>query len=217
MAKSTHFPASLKALLDMPLPSQSADLKSLETLVVDFETSGFDVNKDKVLSMGWVAIRNSQIRLTSACHIVVDQPTVHEHDAARIHHLRPETLRNLGLSEQQAFAQLFDVLKGKVVVAHGSVIEKRFLQHYITVNYGQTSLSLIWLDTLKMEQYREQLRQACRDWRLSSVRSAHGLPEYQAHNALSDAIATAELYLSQIHCLFGHECAPLHVVAEISN
>ncbi|OOF33151.1 3'-5' exonuclease [Salinivibrio costicola] len=211
-----QFPISLKALLDTPLPSQSADLKSLDTLVLDFETSGFDVDKDKVLSMGWVEIRNSQIRLTSARHIVLDQPVLREYDSVRIHHLRPETLRNFGVCEQEAFAQLFCAMKGKILVVHGSVMEKRFLQRYLTIHYGQASLPLIWLDTLKIEQYLEQFRQVRHDWRLSSVRTAHSLPEYQAHNALNDAIATAELYLAQIHRLFTHESAPLHIVAEIS-
>ncbi|WBA19310.1 3'-5' exonuclease [Salinivibrio kushneri] len=210
------FPISLKALLETPLPRKSADLKSLDTLVLDFETSGFDAEKDKVLSIGWVEIRNSQIRLTSARHIVLDQPVLREHDSARIHHLRPETLRHIGISEEQAFSQLFGVMKGKVVVAHCCVMEKRFLQQYLTTNYGQAELPLVWLDTLKIEQYREQLRQVRRDWRLSSIRTEHGLPGYQAHNALNDAIATAELYLAQIHRLFTHESAPLHIVAEIS-
>lgn len=212
-----QWPSSLSALIDMPLPSASSDLKSLDTLVLDFETSGLDPEQDKVLSMGWVEIRQSQIRLSSARHILVNQPVLNGYESARIHHLRPETLRNCGVSEHHAFSQLFDVMKGKVIVAHGSVIEKRFLARYLTLHYGQINLPLVWLDTLKIEQYREQLRQVRRDWRLSSVRAAHGLPDYQAHNALNDAIATAELYLAQVHRLFDHQRAPLHVLARISS
>lgn len=210
------FPESLKALIDAPLINKSLNLKSMDTLVLDFETSGFEVEQDKVLSMGWVEIHHCHIRLTSARHIVLNQPGLHKHDSATIHHLRPETLRSEGISEQHAFSQLFEAMKGKVVVAHGCVMEKRFFEYHLSQNYAQASLPIVWLDTLKIEQYREQLRQVRRDWRLSSVRAGHGLPDYQAHNALNDAIATAELYLAQVHCLFGHENAPLHVVADIS-
>lgn len=212
-----QWPSSLSALIDMPLLSTSSDLKSLDTLVLDFETSGLDAEQDKVVSMGWVEIRQSQIRLNSARHILVNQPVLKAYDSAKIHHLRPETLRDCGTSEHHAFSQLFDVMKGKVIVAHGSVIEKRFLARYLTLHYGQVNLPLVWLDTLKIEQYREQLRQVRRDWRLSSVRAAHGLPDYQAHNALNDAIATAELYLAQVHRLFDYKCAPLHVLASIAS
>jgi DNA polymerase-3 subunit epsilon len=36
---------------------------------------------------------------------------------------------------------------------------------------------------------------------LSAAREAHGLPHYQAHDALSDALATAELFLVLRHAL----------------
>ena len=34
------------------------------------------------------------------------------------------------------------------------------------------------------------------DFRLASIRKRHGLPEYPAHGALIDAVATGELYLA---------------------
>jgi DNA polymerase-3 subunit epsilon len=36
---------------------------------------------------------------------------------------------------------------------------------------------------------------------LSAAREAHGLPPYQAHDALTDALATAELFLVLRHAL----------------
>jgi DNA polymerase-3 subunit epsilon len=35
-----------------------------------------------------------------------------------------------------------------------------------------------------------------KDLRLFNLRTTYGLPRYQAHNALSDALATAELFLA---------------------
>ncbi|PFG56283.1 DNA polymerase-3 subunit epsilon [Vibrio sp. ES.051] len=215
--ETAHLPASLNALLRTPLPSAVADIKSLNTLVLDFETTGFDAEQDKVLSMGWVEVRQNQIHLGSARHVIINQPVAATADSVKIHHLRPETLDTFGIDEHAAFFQLFDAMVGKILIAHGSVMEKRFLESYVRAQFEQPTLPLIWLDTLKIEQYREKLRPVRSDWRLSSIREGHELPEYQAHNALSDAVATAELYLAQVDRLFGLDYAPLHVIADISN
>ena len=47
--------------------------------------------------------------------------------------------------------------------------------------------------------------------------SGDGLPDYPAHHALMDAIATAELYLAQLHGLFGSSPAQLEVLMKASQ
>ena len=57
------------------------------------------------------------------------------------------------------------------------------------------------IDTMKIarqwfERRNKEISQG--DLRLFNLRKRYGLPSYQAHNALSDAIATAELLQAQI-------------------
>ena len=57
------------------------------------------------------------------------------------------------------------------------------------------------LDTLAIEKKRMLRRQqplVANQLRLFNLREQYGLPRYKAHNALEDAIATAELFLVQI-------------------
>ncbi|KXI24277.1 3'-5' exonuclease [Photobacterium sanguinicancri] len=134
-----------------------------------------------------------------------------------IHHLLPEQLNKAGLDEHRAFSHLLAAMAGKVVIAHGCVVEKGFLEHYVHQHYHISSLPIVWLDTLKIEQYRGQIRSTKPDWRLASIRKAYRLPDYPAHHALMDAIATAELYLAQLHGLFGSSPAKLEVLMKASQ
>lgn len=211
-----NLPEPLRSLFVSPLPDSGVDVRQLDALVIDFETSGFDPACDRVLSIGWVEIRQGVISLGSSHHILIRTLVDITADSSKVHHILPETLHYGGISEKRAFEQLLAAMVGKVVIAHGCVIEKGFLEHYIKSHSLLTALPLLWLDTLKIEQYRCRMRTAKPDWRLASVRKAYNLPDYPAHHALMDAIATAELFLAQRHALFGSSPSPLRVMMQAS-
>ena len=54
------------------------------------------------------------------------------------------------------------------------------------------------------------------DVRLVSIREKRGFPAYEAHNALVDSLATAEVFLAQLKDLFGNKRATVGPVAERS-
>jgi len=80
------------------------------------------------------------------------------------------------------------------------MIEKSFLNQYIEKQYQLPPLPLLWVDTLKIEKSLNihKSSQGTADFRLASIRTRHGLPEYSSHGALVDALATGELYLALI-------------------
>lgn len=211
-------PDELKSLLVFPELTPTTNLTALDILVVDFETSGFDFNRDQILSMGWVVIERGVIRLNSARHVLIKNsvhPDVVGAEAVKIHQLLPETLDKKGIPLESAFRQLFSVMSGKLVLAHGTIMEKRFFNQYIQNCYQLAPLPVPWLDTLRIEKARYKLLKHTsreQDWRLGPTRHRYGLPSYAAHNALVDAIATAELYLAQINMIFGHDDADVQML-----
>lgn len=207
----------LTPFFDLPLPERDQDIRLCDTLVLDFETSGFDSQVDQVLSMGWVAIRHGQVQLKTAQHLLIANHHKVNPEAAKVHHLLPERLSQQGVDMALAFSELLLAMQGKVVVAHGCVIEKSFIQHYLLRHYGIERLPILWVDTLKIEQKRQALRKDRPDFRLAAVRKRYGLPEYMAHHALVDAVGTAELYLAQLHGLFAQEKAPVEAVLKYSQ
>lgn len=218
--KERHdLPPPIYRLLTAPLPPTDYDVRQQTLIALDFETSGLDPKQDQIISMGWVPISQNIIQLSGAHYFLVKSLSQKSHQQAVIHHILPE-MQQQGITLEQAIDILFEQLAGKVLLAHGSVIERQFLAHYAQ-QQGWPNLPLIWLDTLKIEQkYRRYSSlppsKAHKDWRLSSLRKHYQLPEYQAHHALSDAIATAELYLAQLKRLFAKEYVPLETLMRAS-
>ncbi|KAB1517036.1 exonuclease domain-containing protein [Photobacterium damselae] len=204
-------PNSLSSWLSTPLPQSDSLLSQLEYLVLDFETTGFDPEKDDILSVGFVTISQQRIDLSTATELLIkDSQQKVKPETAIINHLTTEKLAH-GVELDCAMAALFNAMKGKIMVAHGAMIEQRFLNHYLATRYQLPPLPIIWLDTLTIEKslsiHRQQLK--ANDYRLAQIRQRHGLPAYPAHGAVIDAIATAELLLVlQVAC-FGKKTGTL--------
>lgn len=213
-------PAFVQAILETPLPQADFDVRQQPLLSLDIETSGLDAEHDHIVSIGWVPIVNQVIRLAEARYFLITPSGQDDPQQVVLHHIMPQIQRQ-GIPLAQAIELLFTQLKGKVLLAHGSVVERQFIHHFMQ-QHGWPDLPIVWLDTLKIEQAYAQYapynmpHSNANDWRLSTVRKRYHLPAYQAHHALSDAIATAELYLAQQNRLFAKAYVPLELLMKAS-
>lgn len=195
-------PPALQRLVNTPLPGADTLLHDYPWLAFDFETSGMNAERAHILSIGFVPVLARQIALDQAQHHYVSSSVTIAAQTAVLTHITPEMLKNAA-GIDAVMEQLFTHLAGHVAVVHGKMVEARFINHYLMTRYGLDTLPIIWLDTLEMGRRHQRLQQDGReDYRLASLRSRCGLPSYTAHNALSDAVATAELALAQLACRF---------------
>jgi len=171
-----------------------------EYLVLDMETTGLDGATDRAISLGWVLIKNGAIKLASARHILLDNGPIDEKTVA-IHMITDQDIAELGRNPSVAMRYLRQLLLDKVLVVHHAPIEQVFLEK-LWVEHRLKPLTCVMLDTLAMEREkhsRQQTMLANDSFRLGECRKRYGLPDYAGHNALSDAQATAELLLAQLH------------------
>ncbi|MGB6136940.1 MAG: 3'-5' exonuclease, partial [Shewanella sp.] len=179
------------------LPTLNDTAEAFDYLVLDFETTGLDVDNDLILSIGWVEIINSKIDLASCKHHYINSKSQIKPVTAVINHITPQML-NEGESIHDAIKALFHASKGKILVAHGCLVEARFLQKYMLRNFELSSLPLLWIDTLSIEKHMAMsVNNPDIDLTLATTRERYNLPEYNNHNALADAVSTAELFLAQ--------------------
>ncbi len=202
LLQSGQCPSALLPLFETPYPDAQADLNELSYLAIDFETTGFNPMVDNILSIAAVPMTCSTLKLAESRHHFIAQQAV-KHDTAAINHIVPEMLQS-AVALDEAMRELFSLMSGKIVIAHGSSIEKRFINHYLAVNYKMQSFPLLWLDTLKIERSFVSAEQQ-QNYQLATVRRSYQLPEYIGHNALIDAIAAGELFAAQIIRLFGSQ------------
>jgi DNA polymerase-3 subunit epsilon len=173
------------------------DWKDTHFLVVDAEMSSLDSAQGELLSLGWVEIREGRIALESAQHLLVKaQQSVGQ--SATIHHLRDCELET-GLPVEEAVKQFLSAARGHVLVFHHVSLDVAYLDK-LCLQLFSAPLCMPYLCTMRME-HRRLLRRdriiGAGDLTLGSCRARYGLPDYPAHNALSDALATGELLLAQ--------------------
>ena len=212
-------PDNIKALLSAPLPDLDEDIFSLDYLSVDFETSGFDPKYDSLLSVGYLPLINQQLLLSEAVETLINSAENIKAETAVINHIVPEMLEQ-GKPWAEVLDTLLDELVGKVLIVHGSVVEKRFLNYYIAQQYQLPPLPLLWVDTLQMEKSLHAYKDSAEteDFRLGSIRARHNLPEYAAHGALVDSLATGELYLALLKkCFEGADSRVRHMKFDYSR
>jgi DNA polymerase III subunit epsilon len=167
---------------------------------LDLETGGLDPKRDPILAVGMVPIRAGVIHLGEAYRTLV-----RPHDGGSID---PESV---------AAHQLLwgDVAEAPPVEEVLPEIEWRLGEGVLLVHQRAIDVAMLrrefkrcglrWpaprvVDTVDLllrvgRQGNPEISNDQLPLNLTKARRHHGLPEYQAHDALTDAIATAELFL----------------------
>lgn len=198
LLKSQKLPILLQQSLQTALPNEDGLLEAQKILSIDIETTGLNPEKDRILSIGMVTIAGNRILLKSAQHYYVKDVEPVKAETAVINHITPEQLSE-GISLSHAIALFLHEAKDKCILAHGSAIEQEFLSKAMNIK----ELPFIWFDTLRIEKTLLSHKNINRnDFSLSALRNRYQLPDYDAHNALSDAIAAAELFLAQSKVIY---------------
>ena len=169
---------------------------------LDLETGGLDARHDPIISVGMVPIRSGVIRLGESFSTLVrpDPGRPIKPESVRAHQLLAGDLRK----SPPLRAVLMEVgrrLADGVLLVHNRGIDVSFLKE----GHARTGVSWkkpVVVDTVDLIVKAAERRKFLRpdgvqmpSLNLSEARRAHGLPDYQAHDALIDAVSTAELFL----------------------
>jgi DNA polymerase-3 subunit epsilon len=191
-------PGALRDYLAHPFPRPRSDYREVDYLALDLETTGLDPRHDLILSVGYVTLHGMSIDLSTTQHRVVRIDRSIPESSAIIHQITDDqSARGEELGE--VLSELLGVLAGKVLIAHHATIEERFLATACR-QLWHCGLPLRVIDTqaLALQTFeRRQIPFKVSDLRLHSLGHRYNLPRYGAHNALSDALAAAELFLAQ--------------------
>ena len=204
---------ALKGFLETPFPERNNSIENTPILAVDFETTGLNPAKDQILSIGFILIQNNEIQLSSAYHKVIHTKGALTEENVVIHQITDDT-RHQGDSLQTVIEDLLKALTGKAMLVHFANIEKNFLKAACKKLYGIAPVFPI-IDTLMLAKRRLDMGSAAYDpseLRLFNLRDKYNLPQYAAHNALIDAMATAELFFAEVAASNSKKSQPLKSV-----
>ncbi|MCW8907237.1 MAG: exonuclease domain-containing protein [Sedimenticola sp.] len=188
----------LRDFYEVPFPDRDLEWRQVDYLALDFETTGLQAGSDQLLSVGYATVRGDSLLLRDATHILI-RPTIDIPEASAVVHGILDDRAAEARSLEVILPQILQALSGKVLLAHHAAIEYEFIDHACRNLYGYPFVCPV-VDTLALEVRQFRLRdQAIRsgDLRLANARRRYGLPRYPAHNALTDALSAAELFLAQ--------------------
>lgn len=194
-------------LLHEPLPAAGTRVSELEIVALDFETTGLDVSRDRIIAAGWVLLRGDRIVMASAREVrVCNGGAEGVGQSAVIHGITDSDLDDAD-SIEAMLEHLLPDLAGRAIVAHAVSIERGFLAALLR-RMGGVPLPNPFIDTMALERRLLEgsggsVREMHGDLTLEACRARRELPDHQRHSAGADAVACAELLLAQIDQLGG--------------
>ncbi|WP_028022869.1 3'-5' exonuclease [Enterovibrio calviensis] len=196
----------LKRFYDVTNTNGEMPLSEVEFVALDLETTGLDPTKSEIISVGLVPFTLSRIHCREAKHWIVKPRKALNEESVVFHGITHSDISDAP-DLRRILEEVLAALEGKIVVVHYRRIEREFIDTAIKQRLGE-GLMFPVIDTLEIESWfhrkpRQKLwsRLFCRPLtsiRLADSRRRYNLPFYQGHNALVDALATAELLQAQV-------------------
>lgn len=170
---------------------------------LDLETSGLDARKDEILAVGMLPIRQGSVRWNERFASLVRPARTDGAlgDGLAAHHLLPGEVAT-GLRTDEALDQVLARLADDVLLVHCAPVDVAFLRAACAA-CGRPWPSPAVVDTAALLDQMAELEfpKPPPAAGLAAARARFGLPPTSEHDALADALATAELFLVLRHHL----------------
>lgn len=165
--------------------------REAEFAVIDLETTGLDLRRDHVVSIGIVVVRAGRIT-ADRYYQVVKPPVAIGEEAMKIHALTPGELESApALAE--VLPQVRDRLRGRVLVAHAVWVERAFVDRALRPLGERLPDEVV--DTAGLARRLGLATTEGFEPNLETLARTLGLPVHTPHHALGDALTTAQVLL----------------------
>lgn len=164
-------------------------------LCVDVELTGLDPKVDEVIAFGAVPIDDGRIRAAGAIEGMVRPSAARRGGSVEIHGILPHDLDDAPpLAE--AMEPLARAMEGRTPIAHAAWVEQTFLGPALRAAGGKLPRRII--DTAMLWRLYCILRDGIDPGypQLAHLTAALDLPSHHPHQALGDALTTAQVFLS---------------------
>ena len=162
---------------------------------IDVETTGLDLRRDSIVSIGSVGISAGRIVCRDSYYSLIRPACQVSVASMRIHCLRPADLENAPAA-QDVGQEVARNLAGRIVIAHAAWIERAFLSRLLRQAGLRFAAPVI--DTAALARAMGHAPGGSHGQEPSLERLARqlALPVYAPHHALGDAVTTAAVFLA---------------------
>ncbi|MFW5488730.1 MAG: 3'-5' exonuclease [Desulfovibrio sp.] len=175
-------------------------LADVPFVVLDTELTGLDPAGDEIVSIGAVHIDSLRIQAGKTFYSVVQPREGLKKLSTLVHRITPDEVRNMPRL-RSVLPDLVTFCTGRIIVGHNIGLDMDFLNRALgdvmqgrLNNPRQDTMHLAQVHQAAQGGYFQQFDQRTA-FDLAHLGRIYNLPPYPAHNALSDAMQTACLFL----------------------
>jgi DNA polymerase-3 subunit epsilon len=174
----------------LPVPDASLPHHLSRYVVADVESSGLNMQKDHLISIGAVAVVNGVIDFNDAFEVVLRQDNVSTNANILIHGIGGSAQRD-GMDPAEAMIAFLGYAGKSPLVAYHALFDQTMIANamseHLGLKFDQPWIDLAWvMPDIFRETIAEQVD--LDDWL-----GLFSIENIQRHNAVSDAYATAQL------------------------
>ena len=162
---------------------------------IDVETTGLDLRRDSIVSIGAVAIRDGRIIGSDSYYSLIRPACPVSVASIRVHGLRAGDLSDAPAAREVG-QEIARRLAGRIVVAHAAWIERTFLTRLLRQAGFRFAAPMIDTAALARAGGYAQDSVPGREPSLELLAQRLSLPVYAPHHALGDAMTTAVVFLA---------------------
>jgi DNA polymerase III subunit epsilon len=193
----------LHALSEVTPPPIRRSHRMNRYVTVDVETTGIDMAKDRVISIGAVAINGGQIDLSDCFEVVLRQRESSTMANILVHQIGGQQ-QLAGADPAKSLVRFLEYVRLCPLVAFRADFDRTMLDRELTEVLGLRTQSL-WIDLAKLMPalYPSNECRTMDDWL-----ERFGIKMVARHDALADALATAQMLQVVVAAAdkFGMDC-----------
>lgn len=169
-------------------------VKEAVFVVLDTETTGLDIKKDEVISIGAYKIKNLELNFSDFFHIYFRVNLEKAGESIKVHGITFEELRKRGVDIKEGIQKFLEFLKGSVLVGYFLEFDLEMIKKLILRELNSRPL-VYTLDVIDL--YPKKDLQTLP--KLEELLEEYEIPKTFFHNALEDAYMTSLLFLRLVY------------------
>jgi DNA polymerase-3 subunit epsilon len=178
-----------------PLPG-TTPLDQVRFVVLDTEATGPDAARDRIISIGAVAVADGEIVLADAFEVLLK--VSHNQASVTVHGITRDEAR-FGMDEADAIAGFLAYLGDGVIVGHHIGFDVQMLSRASEQHFG-IRIGNRTLDTMDLTLHLQDAgafagREAISEFSLDGLCTLFGVAPHDRHTAGGDAFITAQILL----------------------
>ena len=166
--------------------------ETIRFVALDTETTGFDYEKDRILCIGAIAIKNNKIQVNDSFEVYIKQ-TIFNKETIKIHGIRKNGTE-LKVSEEEALIQFLEYLDDAIIIAHHTKFDITMINNALKrLQVGPIQSKQ--LDTNYIHKKIATENRFKKLFSLDELCDLYNITMHDRHTASGDALLTAFLFL----------------------